>query len=167
MNEEISKEPLDTNPDPITGEPGAHPVSTGVGAAAAGAAGAAIGAVAGPVGIIAGAVIGAVAGGYGGHAVGEAVDPSAEDAYWRENHSKQAYAMPSESFDAFAPAYRTGYEGYAQHGATAKSFDEAEEHLRAHYAKSNPGLPWERVREASRLAWNHAQAAITGTNPER
>ncbi len=166
MNDELPKNTgRDTNPDPITGEPGAHPVSTGVGAAAAGAAGAAIGAMAGPVGVVAGAVIGAVVGGYGGKAAGEAIDPSAEDAYWRENHAKQDYAMPSESFDAFAPAYRSGYEGFAAHGTTLKTFEEAEAHLKAHYAASNPGLPWERVREASRRAWVHAQAAITGANP--
>ncbi|NJL23055.1 MAG: hypothetical protein HC895_23115, partial [Leptolyngbyaceae cyanobacterium SM1_3_5] len=40
-------DPTDSNPDPITGEPGAHPVGTGIGAAGAGAAGAAIGGVVG------------------------------------------------------------------------------------------------------------------------
>ncbi len=40
-----------TNPDPITNEPGAHPIGTGVGAVAGGAAGAAAGAaIGGPVG---------------------------------------------------------------------------------------------------------------------
>ena len=40
-----------SNPDPITGAPGSHPIETGVGAAVGGAAtGMAVGAVAGPVG---------------------------------------------------------------------------------------------------------------------
>ena len=52
--------PLDSNPDPITGEPGAHPVGTGLGAAGGAIAGAAIGTIGGPVGMAAGAVIGAV-----------------------------------------------------------------------------------------------------------
>ena len=44
---------VDANPDPITGQPGAHPVGTGVGAAAVGAAaGAGAGLVAGPVGVV-------------------------------------------------------------------------------------------------------------------
>src|SRR5258705_8003526 len=73
----------DSNPDPITGAPGAHPIGTGVGAAGAGAAGAAIGAVAGPVGAAVGAVVGAVAGGLAGKGVAEAVNPTEEDAYWR------------------------------------------------------------------------------------
>src|SRR6266487_6871524 len=53
----------DSNPDPITGTPGSHPVGTGVGAAAGGSAatyaGAAIGAAAGgPVGAVVGGVVG-------------------------------------------------------------------------------------------------------------
>ncbi|MES2571719.1 MAG: hypothetical protein V4710_16905, partial [Verrucomicrobiota bacterium] len=52
MNENI-KSDRDLNRDPITGEPGSHPVATGAGAAGGGAAGAAIGtAVAGPVGTV-------------------------------------------------------------------------------------------------------------------
>src|SRR3954447_11610765 len=57
----------DSNRDPITGEPGAHPVGAGVGAAVGGAAtGAAAGAVAGPVGAVVGAVAGGVVGGLAG-----------------------------------------------------------------------------------------------------
>src|SRR4051812_49659317 len=66
----------DENRDPITGEPGAHPVGTGVGAAGAGAAGAAIGAAAGPAGSAVGAAAGAIIGGLGGKAAGEAMNPT-------------------------------------------------------------------------------------------
>ena len=66
--------------DPITGEPGAHPASVGVGALGAGAAGAAIGALAGPVGIVIGAAIGAVAGGLAGHEVAVSNDEQAAEA---------------------------------------------------------------------------------------
>src|SRR6188508_1869721 len=76
----------DMNRDPITGEPGSHPVGTGVGAAGGGAAGAAIGSVGGPVGTAVGAVIGAVAGGLAGKGVAEAIDPTAENAYWEKNY---------------------------------------------------------------------------------
>src|SRR4051794_27931240 len=72
----------DLNADPISGEPGAHPVGAGVGAAAAGAAaGAAGGAMAGPAGVVVGAVIGGVAGGLAGKEVAESIDPTTEDAY--------------------------------------------------------------------------------------
>ena len=60
----------DSNPqnnDTITGEPGSHPLGTGVGAGHGELAGAAVGtAVAGPLGTLAGAVIEAVAGGLAG-----------------------------------------------------------------------------------------------------
>src|SRR5439155_25975568 len=80
------------NRDPITGAPGAHPVGAGVGAAAGGATGAAIGAVGGPVGAAVGLVAGRVVGGLAGKAAGESVNPTAEDAYWRETHSTQPYS---------------------------------------------------------------------------
>lgn len=52
------------NRDPLTNEPGAHPVGTGLGAAIGGAAtGVAVGAMAGPIGAAVGGVVGAVAGG--------------------------------------------------------------------------------------------------------
>ena len=67
----------DANPDPLTGEAGAHPVATGIGAATVGAAGLAASAmVAGPVGIAAATVGGAVIGGYVGKAAGELIDPT-------------------------------------------------------------------------------------------
>lgn len=64
------------NRDPITCEPGSHPVGTGAGALAGGAAGAAIGAAGGPVGAGIGAAAGAVVGGLGGHAAGEKFNPT-------------------------------------------------------------------------------------------
>src|SRR5689334_18158256 len=101
----------DRNPDPITGEPGSHPVGTGIGAAAVGAAaGAAGGAAAGPVGAVIGAVVGGVAGGYAGHEVAESIDPTAEDAYWREHHSKRPYYTQGTKYEDYQPAYRYGWE---------------------------------------------------------
>lgn len=83
----------DANLDPISGETGAHPVGTGIGAASAGAAGAAIGgAVGGPVGAVVGAVVGAFSGGLAGKGVAEAIDPTVEDAYWRDNYNSRPYA---------------------------------------------------------------------------
>ena len=65
------------NRDPISGELGAHPVGTGVGAVAGGvAAGAVVGSVAGPVGTAVGAAVGAVAGGLAGKGVAEVLDPT-------------------------------------------------------------------------------------------
>src|SRR4029078_497129 len=106
-----SNQSRDTNPDPITGEPGSHPVGVGVGAALTGAAaGAAGGDFAGPIGAVAGAAIGAVAGGYAGKAVEEQLDPTAEDAYWRENYRNRPYVEEGSEYDAYRPAYQYGWE---------------------------------------------------------
>jgi phage tail tape-measure protein len=144
----------DANRDPITGTPGAHPVGTGVGAASGGAAGAAIGAVAGPVGAAVGLVAGAIAGGLAGKGVAEKVDPTVEDAYWKDNYSKQKYVERNASYDAYRPAYRTGYQGRSQY--PGKKYEDVEADLQRDYEKSkgNAGLPWEKAKLATRDAWN-------------
>ena len=71
--------PESAHPDPITGEPGAHPVGVGVGALGAGAAGAAIGSIGGPIGMLIGAAIGAVAGGLAGKEVATTSEDSVLD----------------------------------------------------------------------------------------
>jgi uncharacterized protein (TIGR02271 family) len=157
----------DTNPDPITGAPGAHPVGVGIGAAGGGATGAAIGtAVAGPIGTAVGAVIGAVAGGLAGKSVAEGIDPTAEDAYWRDAHNTQPYAQ-GRTYDEFAPAYRTGYEGFTRHSSEAKRFEDAEPKLRAdyesHLSSSGTGmanrakLGWEEAKHAAKAAWSRVE----------
>jgi hypothetical protein len=141
------------NPDPITKAPGSHPIGTGIGAVAGGAAaGAAVGTVAGPVGTIAGAAVGAVVGGLAGKGVAEVVNPTVEDAYWRENHSRQPYAK-GRSYDDYGPAYRTGYEGYALYGAKGGTFEDREVELRRSYEVTQPKLAWNEARPASRAAW--------------
>src|SRR5687768_10411843 len=105
--EDIHRE-KDANRDPITDAPGAHPIGVGVGAAGAGTAGALIGSVAGPVGTAVGAVVGAVAGGLAGKGVAEAVNPTAEDAYWRDEYRNRPYYDAGTTYDEYAPAYRYG-----------------------------------------------------------
>lgn len=150
------------NLDPITDAPGAHPVGTGVGAVVGGAAaGAAAGALGGPVGALAGAVIGAVAGGLGGKAVAESINPTAEEAYWRDNYQREPYYEIGRSYDDYAPAYRlglqgrTGYEGH---------FDDVETRLAADWDRDRQSstLTWQQAREASRAAWDRV-AAQTGS----
>ena len=166
------------NPDPITGEPGSHPVGTGVGATAGGAMGAALGAIGGPIGVALGVVIGAVVGGLAGKGVAEVMDPTVEDAYWRKHHHAQTYAKPGSTYEDFAPAYRTGYGGYR----LGKTFDEREADLRMEYeggpqkaeaeaaidaprtesifpAKQRKSLPWDDAREAARAAYERVSQA--------
>ena len=103
-----NEERKDANRDPISGAPGSHPVGTGLGAAAGGvAAGAAAGSVAGPIGTVVGAAIGAVAGGLAGKGIAEMIDPTVEEAYWRETYSSRPYVNQGASYDDYGPAYQS------------------------------------------------------------
>ena len=162
MTHDTDSRETSANRDPLTGEPGSHPVGTGVGAAAGAASGAAIGAVGGPIGIAVGLVAGAVVGGLTGKAVAETVDPTAEDAYWRDNHSARPYAEKDLPYDAYRPAYRTGYEGYARY--PRKEYHEVESDLQRDYEKSKGDSPltWERAKQATRDAWHRVERALPG-----
>lgn len=154
---------IDTNPDPITGEPGAHPVGTGIGAVVAGAAaGAAGGALAGPVGAVAGAAIGAVAGGYAGKAAEEAIDPTAEDAYWRTNYQSRSYVEKGSDYETYRPAYQYGWESREQYAG--RRFDEIERDLELDWPKSRgrSKLGWDKAKQAARDAWDRLERAIPG-----
>lgn len=170
MNEERTTEKeikkTDANRDPITGAPGAHPVGTGVGAGAAGAAGAAIGtAVGGPVGGAVGAVVGAVAGGLAGKGAAEAVNPTREDAYWRDNYTSQPWVDRNSRYEDYEPAFRTGWEGYSKYGTSGKTYDQLEPELRTNYERNASGqsrLEWEKAKSATRAAWHRVERAIPG-----
>jgi hypothetical protein len=161
MNEKKSVnrvEDRDENRDPITGAPGAHPVGTGVGAAGGGAAGAAIGAaVGGPIGAGIGIVAGAIVGGLTGKGAAEAIDPTAEDAYWRENYRNRDYVDRNTTYETYQPAYRTGYEGYSQH--SDRRYEDVESDLRRNYesAAGTAGLAWDKARHATRDAWRRLE----------
>lgn len=152
------------NLDPITKKPGAHPIGTGVGAAAGGiagaaAAGAATGTVVGgPVGAAVGLVAGPVVGGLAGKAVAEKIDPTVEDAYWREAHKNQPYFDRAGSYDDYEPAYRVGYTGRAEH--PERSFEDSESELEAAYnrERGKSRLGWSKAKEASRAAWNRVRS---------
>jgi hypothetical protein len=149
----------DSNPDPITGAPGAHPVGTGVGATGGAVAGAAVGAVAGPIGAGIGLVAGAIVGGLAGKGVAEKMDPTVENAYWKANYSKQKYVDAGTKFDVFQPAYRAGYEG--RNNYPGKSYEEVETLLQRDYEKSNANavLRWDKAKKAARDAWNRGEKA--------
>lgn len=156
----------DRNEDPITHEPGSHPVGTGIGTAAGGAAAGALGgAVAGPIGAAVGAVVGGVAGAFAGKGVAEAIDPTVEEAYWRENHANQEFADRNDpaNYDAYAPAYRVGYTGYERDA----NFHDAEPRLRQRYEQenANPPLGWDAARPAALAAWDHVDYNLA--NPDQ
>jgi len=163
----------DANPDPITGAPGSHPVGTAEGAAAGGAAGVAGGAAAGaaagtagagPIGGAVGAAVGAVVGGLAGKGVAEHVNPTAEDAYWREQYGKEPYYDRTYNYDDYRGAYRTGYEGYGRLGRSGKRYEEIEPELRRDYERNygTSRLSWDKARAATRAAWHRLESGVHG-----
>jgi hypothetical protein len=147
----------DENRDPITGAPGSHPVGVAVGGTAAGAAGAVIGGlVGGPAGAVVGGAIGAVAGGLTGKSVAEVIDPTVEEAYWREHYNKRPYYSPGRQYYEYGTAYRYGWESAGNPEYSGRSFEEIESDLEREwpsYRGSNAG-EWKDLKEAIRDAFN-------------
>lgn len=153
----------DANRDPLTNEPGSHPIGTGVGAALGGAAaGAGVGAMAGPVGAAVGGVAGAVAGGLAGKAAAEAVNPTDEEAYWREAYRDEPYYQPGRTFDHYRPAYELGWGAVARYDG---DFDAVENRLADEWRARNAasGLAWTDARPAARAAWDRASGGRDAT----
>ncbi len=146
----------DLNADMITGEPGSHPVGTGVGGVGGAVAGAAIGSMAGPLGTLIGGAIGAIAGGGAGHASAEAINPTHEEAYWRAEYANASYYREGHDFDRdLHPAYAVGYANRARYPADAR-FEDHEDDLRRSWeeVKGESRMQWDDARLASRDAWN-------------
>ncbi len=149
----------DMNRDPITDEPGAHPVGTGLGAAGGAVAGATAGAIGGPIGAALGGVIGAVVGGLAGKAAGEALNPTAEEAFWKENYIKEPYYEAGRSFDDYGPAYRLGLNGRSRYEG---QWTAVEPRLASEW-DSNRGsstLNWDKASHASRAAYHRADSQV-------
>lgn len=157
----MAAEDRDLNRDPITDEPGAHPVGTGIGATGGAVAGAAAGAIGGPVGVAVGGVVGAVVGGLAGKAAAEAVNPTAEEAYWRENYTRESYYDKNRSFDDYAPAYRLGLTGRTRY---EDDWSAAEPRLASEWdtARAGSALSWPEAMPASRAAWDRVDALRVG-----
>ena len=145
------------NDDPISGEPGAHPVGVGVGTALGGAAvGAAAGALGGPIGAVAGAIAGGIAGGIAGKATAELIDPTLEMEHWRSVYTKQPYFQSSREFTAYEPAYRAGMEAYDP--LMPVTWEDREENAKENYNADLREIPWSEAKVAARDAYNRLHA---------
>ncbi len=153
----MSKEARDDlNADIITGEPGSHPIGTGIGGIGGAATGAAIGSMAGPLGTLIGGAVGAIVGGGAGHASAEAINPTHEEVYWRAEHANATYYKDSHDFDRdLHPAYAVGYANRARYPTDAR-FEDHENDLRQSWeeVKGESRMEWEEARLASRDAWH-------------
>jgi uncharacterized protein (TIGR02284 family) len=156
----MAAEDKDLNRDPITDEPGAHPVGTGVGAAGGAVAGAAAGALGGPIGAAVGGVVGAVVGGLAGKAAAESFNPTAEEAHWREKYTREPYYEKGRTYDDYSPAYRLGMTGRTRY----ESWDTAEPQLATEWdaTRGTSSLDWDRARPATRAAWDRIDTNYGG-----
>jgi hypothetical protein len=170
----------DEHRDPLTGEPGAHPVGVGVGTAVGGAAGgaaagaaaaatgAALGSAVGPVGTAVGVVAGGVVGALVGRTLSEAVNPAEEDAYWRQNYASRPYVEEGVPYGDYQQAYEYGWATRGRY--PGRRFEDAEAELRGGWEQARAKLPWDKARLAVRDAWDridlwHANAPDAGDAP--
>ncbi len=78
----------------------------------------------------------------------KSIDPTVEEAYWRENYASRPYVASGATFDDYGPAYRYGVDTYGRFGDS--TFEKAEPELMR---------DWDRARGTSRLEWNDAKHA--------
>jgi hypothetical protein len=154
MSDKKQSAVADANRDPMTGEPGAHPVGVGIGSAGGATIGAVVGSIAGPVGTAVGAAIGGVAGGLTGKGLAEGANPTVEDAFWREHYGSRPYVQPGTQYEAYQPAYRFGWEGRGRYGEL--NWEKAEPRLREDWRRAGgeTRLQWERASPAVKDAWD-------------
>ena len=147
----------DANRDPLTGEPGSHPVGTGVGAATGGTVGAVLGgAVGGPVGAIIGAAVGGLTGGFAGKGLAESVNPTEEDTFWSDAYKDRPYAQ-GRKYEDLRPAYRYGWESRTRYAD--RDWHDVESDLQRDWSTRQGGtnLDWNTARPAAYDAWNRVE----------
>ena len=119
----------------------------------------------GPAGTLVGALAGAVVGGLAGKGVAELIDPTAEEAYWRDNYSSRPYVARGASFDDYGPAYRYGVDSYGRYDG--REFDDVENELSRDWqrAKGSSKLTWDNAKHATRDSWQRVSDTIERAIP--
>ena len=80
------------------------------------------------------------------------INPTAEEAYWREAYRNEPYYRSDFNYDDYGPAYRVGYTGPMRRNG---GFEQLEGELRNDFdrVRGKSRLRWEDAREATRAAW--------------
>ena len=92
----------------------------------------------------------------------ESVDPTVENAYWRDQHKSRPYYTSDASYsydEDYAPAYRYGWESRARPENQGRTYDVAENDLRSGWdkVKGKSRLEWEKAKNATRDAWDRVE----------
>ena len=157
----------DANRDPITGEPGSHPVGTTVGAAAAGTAGAIVGAgLAGPLGAAVGAGLGVAAGAAVGHNAAETVNPTYIDVEPElvAQFGERDYTN-GRPYEDYRDAYAFGAAERSKLAGDRVDWDDRlEANLRTRWdsTRAKAGLAWDDAKHAVRDSWHAVERRLPG-----
>jgi hypothetical protein len=108
---------------------------------------------------------GSHAGAWAGQGVANAVNPTVEDAYWRENFAKREYVERDRPYADYGPAYRYGWEAHAR--SAHRPFHEVERELELGWAKAKgeSKLAWEQAKHATSDAWHRIERAGRAAAP--
>jgi uncharacterized protein YjbJ (UPF0337 family) len=159
----------DSNPDPITGEKGSHPVGVAGGGTGGALAGAAIGgAVGGPIGAAVGAAAGAVAGGLAGKGIAEAVNPTVEEEYWQKEYKNRPYYKTGTDYNTYQPYYKYGYESAARPEFKGRRYEDVERQLESEWPSYRGTAKGEfrEYRGATRDAYERASSSVSRAGNE-
>lgn len=93
------------------------------------------------------------------------IDRDREDSYWRESFQSQGSVPQGRTYDDYAPAYRTGYEGFSKYYGSGTRFEDVEPTLQEEYTASKPSVPWTEARTAAQSAWSRVERGEAFTVP--
>ena len=111
------------------------------------------------MGAVVGGAIGAVAGGLTGKSVAEVIDPTVEEAYWKEKYQSRPYYSPGRQYYDYGTAYRYGWESAARPEYAEQKFEDIESDLETSWPsyRNNDKDTWQDFREAVRDAYNRVR----------
>jgi hypothetical protein len=95
----------------------------------------------------------------GGKADAVDVNPTDEEAYWRDNYQHEPYFQEGRTFDDYGPAYRLGLAARADYSG---NFDQTESRLATHWdvRKESSSLSWNQAKLAARAAWERVDEQL-------
>jgi hypothetical protein len=98
--------------------------------------------------------IGATVGGLAGKGLAESIDPTAEDAYWRQEYRGRPYVDAHASYDNYGPAYSYGVAAFGRF--EGRQFELVEPELAGDWntLRGRSDLSWDQARPAVKDAWH-------------
>jgi hypothetical protein len=84
------------------------------------------------------------------------INPTAEEAYWRDAYRREPYFRDEFTYDDYGPAYRVGYTGPVRREG---EFEQLERELKNDFdrVRGRSRLRWEEAREATKAAWRRVK----------